>query len=335
MPKFTIVTSVYNHERFIAERVRSIIDQRERDWEWIIIDDCSSDGSYALLEKLLGRNPRVKLFKNERNLGFTLSTQRGFDIAEGEYIYRADSDDSCHPEFLSYLGRELDQDTSLSFVWSRAMSMNEAGQVWGGFPERRDYKVSGLDLLAMVVGGNFLVAPSILYRRSVVVTSGGFASIPSLRVNSDWLLTMNCLLYGGAAYFDRRLSYYRTHATNISRDHQKTKKPAELEMEMMFPLDYIYDRLKCFQIPPDFPSIVAAKRAAADLIWMKIVAPGINTGTLDSSLWLSMLRKHVPDYVPAPHSLLKSLRGGARSLAYMAFSRMTRCSVEERRAASF
>jgi len=329
MPKYSIVTSLFNHAPYLEERVRSIRMQTTNDWEWIVVDDCSTDGSYEEMRRLMVDEPRITLLRNEKNFGFTLGTQRALAMATGEYVYRADSDDSCHPEFLNCLGKALDDDDKLALVWSRVLTMDDKSRVWGGFPRRKDRHYSGLELLSALVIKNFIVAPSILYRRSAILAAGGFATIPSLRVSSDWLLTMNCLFHGDAAYFDRKLSFYRTHSTNISRDHQKTKIPAELELEMMFPLDYVYKQLDVRSVPLNFPSILSAKHSAADMVWEKIVAPGLCSGSVDSNLWLAMLRRHVPDYSPPKWKLSEIAKRKVRSLAYSVYSLITRRRVGE------
>ena len=330
MPKYSIVTSLFNHAPFLEERVRSIRMQTTNEWEWIVVDDCSTDGSYDEMRRLIVDDPRITLLRNEKNLGFTLGTQRALEMATGTYVYRADSDDSCHPEFLSYLGKALDDDHKLALVWSRALTMDVKGRVWGGFPRREDRRYTGLELLSELVVKNFIVAPSILYRRSAILAAGGFATIPSLRVSSDWLLTMNCLFYGDAAYFDRRLSYYRTHSTNISKDHQKTKNPTELEREMMYPLDYVYRQISALTFPDALPSIISAKRSAADMIWTQIVAPGLCSGSIDASHWFDMVRRHVPDYSPPLVNRVQLIKQSIRSLLYALYGRLTRRAASDK-----
>ena len=91
MPKVTVVMANYNAEQFIAESIKSVINQTFDDWELIVVDDCSTDDSIRVVEAF--DDARVKLLKNDFNMGPHLSRNRAFEIAEGDYIAILDSDD--------------------------------------------------------------------------------------------------------------------------------------------------------------------------------------------------------------------------------------------------
>lgn len=93
MPKVSIVTPSYNCAKFIEETFRSVTAQSLSDWEWLITDDCSTDNSFALLESLAAKEPRIKLSKNEKNSGASFSRNNGLNHASGEYIAFLDADD--------------------------------------------------------------------------------------------------------------------------------------------------------------------------------------------------------------------------------------------------
>ena|GEM_PF-3148038 len=258
MPRTSIVTAMYNHRPFLAERVASVLAQSERDWEWIIVDDCSTDGSFEEMARLTAGEPRIRLLRNEQNLGFTATTQRGIDLAGGEFLYRADSDDSSHPLFLAALGSVLSANPGVAVVASRALNLDAAGRAWGGFPRRPDLAETGITALTRFVLGNEACAPTLLYRRSAVDAAGGFASVPELRVNSDWNLTLGCLLHGDFRYVDWRLSYYRQHTTGISGSSIRRLDPEAMARERYLPLDHIFDQLEGHVLPANFPSRQAA-----------------------------------------------------------------------------
>jgi glycosyltransferase involved in cell wall biosynthesis len=89
--------SVYNGDRYLKESIESILNQTFTDFEFIIIDDGSSDSSWDILTEYASKDRRVRLFKNEENIGLTQSLNKGLRLAKGEYIARQDADDISLP----------------------------------------------------------------------------------------------------------------------------------------------------------------------------------------------------------------------------------------------
>jgi glycosyltransferase involved in cell wall biosynthesis len=96
-PLISVVMSVHNGEKFLREAVESILNQTFRDFEFIIIDDGSADGSKAILEEYAARGARVRLVSRE-NRGLTKSLNEGLALARGEFVARMDADDIALPE---------------------------------------------------------------------------------------------------------------------------------------------------------------------------------------------------------------------------------------------
>lgn len=94
----SIITPCYNSEKYIKETYDSILNQTYKNWEWIIIDDCSTDDSVEIIEKF--NDSRVKLHVNHMNSGAAVSRNKALEIANGRYITFIDSDDLWLPQFL-------------------------------------------------------------------------------------------------------------------------------------------------------------------------------------------------------------------------------------------
>lgn len=95
MPKISVVMPVYNGEKYLKEAIDSIQNQTFSDFELIIINDCSTDGTESIIMSY--KDNRIVYIKNEKNLGVAKSLNKGFDIAKGEYIVRMDADDISFP----------------------------------------------------------------------------------------------------------------------------------------------------------------------------------------------------------------------------------------------
>lgn len=91
-PLVSIITPVYNSEEYLEETILSVINQTYKNWELLLIDDCSTDGSYKIIEKYLV-DERMKYFKNKKNSGPAITRNIGLNETKGEYIALLDSDD--------------------------------------------------------------------------------------------------------------------------------------------------------------------------------------------------------------------------------------------------
>lgn len=126
-PLISVVMPAYNAERFLEEAVRSVMDQTFQDWELLILEDCATDGTYALAERLAAEDDRITLLKNEWNMGVAKTRNRGFDLCRGKYVALLDSDDVWHPEKLA-MQISLAEKTGADIIYCSYGIMNEQGK---------------------------------------------------------------------------------------------------------------------------------------------------------------------------------------------------------------
>ena len=98
--KVSVVMSVHNGEQYLRDSLESILHQTFRNFEFIIIDDGSTDNSWKLLTEYAHRDSRIVLIQNSKNIGLTKSLNKGLQCAKGKYIARQDADDISFPERL-------------------------------------------------------------------------------------------------------------------------------------------------------------------------------------------------------------------------------------------
>lgn len=105
--KVSVIVPVYKVERWLERCGRSLFGQTMEEAEFIFVDDCSPDGSIAVLERVLAdfpcRREQVKIIRHTENQGVSLSRQDGLDAATGEYVIHADPDDWVEPDMLEHL----------------------------------------------------------------------------------------------------------------------------------------------------------------------------------------------------------------------------------------
>ena len=104
-PKISVLTTVYNREGCVGDAIESVLSSNTENWELILVDDCSSDGSYEICRKYADQDSRIRLFRNEKNLGDYGNRNMAASYASGEYLKYVDSDDVIFPYTLQLLTR--------------------------------------------------------------------------------------------------------------------------------------------------------------------------------------------------------------------------------------
>jgi glycosyltransferase involved in cell wall biosynthesis len=113
----SVIIPVYNRENSIAKAVKSVLSQTVNDWELIIIDDCSTDNTYSVISSY--NDPRVKIFKLEKNSGAAAARNFGIQQSRGEYISFLDSDDEYEPEFIEQSNKKFQSvSKQVGLIWT-------------------------------------------------------------------------------------------------------------------------------------------------------------------------------------------------------------------------
>ena len=99
-PVVSVIMPAYNTEKYIQEAVSSIENQTLRDWELLVVDDCSTDQTYEILLKLAQEDARIRIIRNQTNCGAAMSRNIAFSQCSGKYVALLDSDDLWEPEKL-------------------------------------------------------------------------------------------------------------------------------------------------------------------------------------------------------------------------------------------
>jgi glycosyltransferase involved in cell wall biosynthesis len=126
-PKVTVLMSVYNGEKYLQEAIDSILGQTFKDFEFLIVNDGSTDKTGEVLESY--HDPRIRIITNEKNIGLTKSLNKGLMLASGEYIARQDADDISMPERLKKEVEFLEQNINVGLVGTDYLFTNEKGKV--------------------------------------------------------------------------------------------------------------------------------------------------------------------------------------------------------------
>jgi len=227
----SVIVPNYNHAKYLKIRIDSIINQTYKDFELIILDDCSSDNSKEIIESYR-HLPNVSIHYNAKNSGSPFKQwKKGIMLAKGKYIWIAESDDVAEPEFLETMIQKLMGGHGLAYC--RSVDINEDGRkksdfFWAdGLDENRwknDFESSGKDEIK-----NFLVYRCTIPNASACVFEKRYAPLnfrfEKMRFCGDWLFWIKLLEKTSIAYSSKTLSHFRHHEGST-----RNKKTAKEEL---------------------------------------------------------------------------------------------------------
>jgi glycosyltransferase involved in cell wall biosynthesis len=108
-PKVSILTTVYNHEKYLAACIESVLASSYLDWEMIIVDDQSKDSSVAIAQSYEAKDSRIKVYVNEHYLGDYPNRNKTASYAKGKYLKYVDADDMIYPHGLEIMVQTMEQ----------------------------------------------------------------------------------------------------------------------------------------------------------------------------------------------------------------------------------
>lgn len=126
VPLVSVIMPAYNAELFIEEAINSVRCQTVTDWELLVIDDCSKDTTCRIVEEIAALDSRVKLLRNEKNMGAAGSRNRGLDIFRGKYVALLDSDDYWYPDMLEKMLARVEE-TGADIIYCSYELVDEQG----------------------------------------------------------------------------------------------------------------------------------------------------------------------------------------------------------------
>ncbi|MGF6319118.1 glycoside hydrolase family 99-like domain-containing protein [Pseudomonas frederiksbergensis] len=226
MPKVSVIVPNYNHERFLRCRLDSIYGQTYKNIEVILLDDCSSDQSRAVLSEYAAKFPdvTVKLFNEINSGGVFRQWAKGIKAATGELVWVAESDDYCDEHFLEALVRCFDDEAVMlayarcEFVTSDEVVMDdefhkyvsdlECADKWrGSYVETAHNEVRS----ALGIKNTIPNASGVVFKRPVDMPLLDDESWLSMRVAGDWVFYLHLIRGGKIAYSTDGTNFFRRY----------------------------------------------------------------------------------------------------------------------------
>jgi glycosyltransferase involved in cell wall biosynthesis len=130
LPVVSVITPIFNSVEFIERSIRSVKDQSFQDWEMILVDDCSTDSSVALVSELASADDRLRVIQLSENSGAAVARNAGIEAARGRYIAFLDSDDAWLRDKLEKQLQFM-QEKGVAFSCGAYQKFNESGEFLG------------------------------------------------------------------------------------------------------------------------------------------------------------------------------------------------------------
>ena len=226
LPFVSIITPNYNNSKFISETIESVLSQTYTNWEMIIVDDCSEDGSYEIIFEYTKIDSRIKVYRMDRNMGAAYCRNRAIELSQGEYLAFLDSDDLWLPQKLEKQLLFMQKNVS-DFCFTEYEHIDENGRSLGKIAKALKILTYKRMLLHDFVG-----CSTVVYKQDLSNKHFG----PILYSCNDYALFLNVLRYTkNAMGYSEVLAKYRI--SNDSLSQNKFKKISDF-FELMVKYQY-------------------------------------------------------------------------------------------------
>ncbi|MCE9843360.1 MULTISPECIES: glycosyltransferase family 2 protein [Vibrio harveyi group] len=213
--KISIITATYNSRDDILETYNSIREQSFENWEWLVTDDCSSDDTMDILQRIADSDGRVRIFQNNTNSGAAISRNNSLLYASGEFIAFIDSDDLWKPSKLSEQINFMNEQ-NIDFCFTAYELVGPQGQLLGSKVD--SLQTGSFDYIDMLKKKATLGCSTVMLRRLAFDD----ITMPLLRTGQDYATWLKLLKTGKRAFvYNRTLTKYRIRPNSISRNKFK------------------------------------------------------------------------------------------------------------------
>lgn len=230
-PTVSIIIPNYNHALYLEERINSILNQSYQNFEIIILDDKSTDNSLEIINKYKSHPKIAKIICNDKNSGSTFKQWNlGIKHSSGQYIWIAESDDTCRPIFLETLLQKIISNEKIVVAYCQSTRMNSLGEITGSWQDHTqqwaekfssEFCLHGEDFIEKYLIQKNVIpnASGVIFRKQRFLDVGGVDE--DIKYCSDWLLWIKILLSGDIYYTSTELNNFRYYNKSVIASSQQ------------------------------------------------------------------------------------------------------------------
>ena len=245
-PKISVLMSVYDEkESYLKESIESILNQTFSDFEFIIINDGSTEKKCLdILDEYEKNNDRIKLIRNEKNLGLTKSLNKGIVLAQGKYIARIDSDDIADIHRLEKQLDFMEKNPACALCGSWSHIIDENSNIIGEKKFHTEYEKIRKNLLFF----NFFTHSSLFFRKEIIEKLGGYDE--KIKKAQDYDLILKISARHIVANIPKFLCFNRQWPESITSKTKKKQEWYAIKARWHAIWSYGYPKIYFFKIIP-------------------------------------------------------------------------------------
>lgn len=225
VPLVSVVVPNYNYARYLEARMASVLNQTFADFEIILLDDASTDGSAELLRRYAADSRVSHVVVNKTNTGSPFTQwMKGIRLARGKYVWIAEADDLAEPDFLETCVAQAEQHEDVSICYAGSILIDAEGKVeprdvnhWGNRAQRKVSCFDGKEYAARnLYWKNYIInASGVIFRREYALNLAD-SDFVHMRYCGDWLFWFGMSMQGQVIEVYRNLNYFRQHAAKAT-----------------------------------------------------------------------------------------------------------------------
>lgn len=223
-PLVSIALCTYNGAAYIRQQLDSITDQSYTNLEIIICDDASADDTWKIIEDYQVTEPRIKLFRNEKNIGYNKNFEKAFTLCSGEYVAISDQDDVWEKEKIELMMKNWPSGSL--FVYS--LSGNFMNDDFTGRTEAPRVRYTAIDDLHKLVFNSPVHGHACMFKKELLHLCMPFPA----DIYYDWWMSMHAAAAGTIGCIPLTLTWHRNHSQNSSRTLTTIKDREERDKQL-------------------------------------------------------------------------------------------------------
>jgi glycosyltransferase involved in cell wall biosynthesis len=237
--KLAVLMPVYNEkEEYLRKSIESVLEQTFADFEFIIIDDGSTESKCVqVLDEYARKDPRIRLIHNQKNLGLTKTLNKGLSLAKGEFVARLDSDDFSQTERLKKQLEFMDANPDCVLCGTWVHLVDEKDKIVGEKKSPASYET----IKKGIIGHNFFTHSTWFFRKDVIQKYGGYAEYAVKTEDYDLLLKL--IPRHRVANLPEFLGSYRLNPNSISLRGNKGQEKYSLIVRFRALANYGYPKV--------------------------------------------------------------------------------------------
>lgn len=228
LPLISVIVPNYNHKKYLKERLDSVFNQTYQNFEVILLDDCSTDGSINVLLEYAQRDNVSHCIFNEKNSENTFKQwQKGIELSKGDFVWIAESDDYCTPDFLKKVVAPLIEDDQIVLSYCQSNKVDSEGERIGNWIDhtnsinansfKNDFQEDGNSFITkyLIFINVIPNASGVLLRRKNLFLPESLLKNNDLRTCGDWIIYLQQIINFKVAFISESLNNFRYHSNSV------------------------------------------------------------------------------------------------------------------------